>query len=285
MDFTTENTLEEQTERIKRIKATAKGFRREEFSLSHKKSKTILKIEEAVLECLNYGWEIDSMLEEGKLSPYEFDQLSTRLDKLGLVTKQLAENHQEIAQTLNDILHIFRLLKKMITEVEYIEDAKSTDSGHISERNFITKTGFTIDETSYYEILEKLDFLLEEKKTDNDVYNISKLERELNNAIKIVGKIETDIVLNVLYLKPPAAMLEIMNSIEILKATIEPIYNLIKGKYFREQIKSAKIGMDLLARNNNLNVGDTIKIKGLFSRTKGLEYFDELSTIIVEQKD
>ncbi len=280
MDSTTEDAQVERTRRIKKIKSIAKGFRREEFSLSQKKSKTIRKVEEAVLECLNYGWEIDSMLEEGELSPYEFDQLSTRLDKLGLVTKQLAENHQEIAQTLNDILLIFRFLKEMVTEVEYIEDAKINDSGHVTEQSFITKTGFTIDETSYYEILEKLDSLFEEKKTDNDVYNISKLERELNNAIKIVGRIDTDVVLNVLYLKPPAPMLEILNSIEILKATIEPIYNLIKGKYFREQIKSAKIGMDLLARNNNLNVGETIKIKGLFSRTKGLEYFEELSTIL-----
>lgn len=280
MDSTTEDAQVERTKRIKRIKSIAKGFRREEFSLSQKKSKTIRKAEEAVLECLNYGWEIDSMLEEGELSPYEFDQLSTRLDKLGLVTKQLAENHQEIAQTLNDLLLIFRLLKEIVTEVEYIEDAKINDSGHVTEQSFITKTGFTIDETSYYEILEKLDSLLEEKKTDNDVYNISKLERELNNAIKIVGKVDTDVVLNVLYLKPPAPMLEILNSIEILKATIEPIYNLIKGKYFREQIKSAKIGMDLLARNNNLNVGETIKIKGLFSRTKGLEYFEDLSTIL-----
>ena len=280
MDSTTEDAQVERTKRIKRIKSIAKRFRREEFSLSQKKSKTIRKVEEAVLECLNYGWEIDSMLEEGELSPYEFDQLSTRLDKLGLVTKQLAENHQEIAQTLNDLLLIFRLLKDIVTEVEYIEDAKINDSGHVTEQSFITKTGFTIDETSYYEILEKLDSLLEEKKTDNDVYNISKLERELNNAIKIVGKVDTDVVLNVLYLKPPAPMLEILNSIEILKATIEPIYNLIKGKYFREQIKSAKIGMDLLARNNNLNVGETIKIKGLFSRTKGLEYFEDLSTIL-----
>ena len=280
MDSTTEDAQVERTKRIKRIKSIAKGFRREEFSLSQKKSKTIRKAEEAVLECLNYGWEIDSMLEEGELSPYEFDQLSTRLDKLGLVTKQLAENHQEIAQTLNDLLLIFRLLKEIVTEVEYIEDAKINDSGHVTEQSFITKTGFTIDETSYYEILEKLDSLLEEKKTDNDVYNISKLERELNNAIKIVGKVDTNVVLNVLYLKPPAPMLEILNSIEILKATIEPIYNLIKGKYFREQIKSAKIGMDLLARNNNLNVGETIKIKGLFSRTKGLEYFEDLSTIL-----
>ena len=280
MDSTTEDAQVERAKRIKRIKSIAKGFRREEFSLSQKKSKTIRKVEEAVLECLNYGWEIDSMLEEGELSPYEFDQLSTRLDKLGLVTKQLAENHQEIAQTLNDLLLIFRLLKEIVTEVEYIEDAKINDSGHVTEQSFITKTGFTIDETSYYEILEKLDSLLEEKKTDNDIYNISKLERELNNAIKIVGKVDTNVVLNVLYLKPPAPMLEILNSIEILKATIEPIYNLIKGKYFREQIKSAKIGMDLLARNNNLNVGETIKIKGLFSRTKGLEYFEDLSTIL-----
>lgn len=280
MDSTTEDALVERTKRIKRVKAIAKGFRREEFSLSKNESKTIRKVEEAVLECLNYGWEIDSMLEEGELSPYEFDQLSTRLDKLGLVTKQLAENHQEIAQTLNDILLIFRLLKEIVSEVEYIEDAKINDSGHVTEKSFITKTGFTIDETSYYEMLEKLDSLLEEKKTGNDVYNISKLERELNNAIKIVGKIDTEVVLNVLYLKPPVPMLEIINSIEILKATLEPIYNLIKGKYFREQIKSAKIGMDLLARNNNLNVGETIKIRGLFSRKKGLDYFEELSSVL-----
>jgi len=282
MDSTTEDALVERTRKIKRIKAIAKGFRREEFSLSQSESKTIRKVEEAVLECLNYGWEIDSMLEEGELSPYEFDQLSTRLDKLGLVTKQLAENHQKIAETLNDILLIFSLLNAMVTEVEYIEDAKINDSGHVTKQSFITKTGFTIDETSYYEMLEKLDSLLEEKKTDNDVYNISKLERELNNSIKIVGKIDSDVVLNVLYLKPPVPMLEILNSIEILKATIEPIYNLIKGKYFREQIKSAKIGMDFLARNNDLNVGETIKIKGLFSRKKGLDCFEELSTIMTK---
>ncbi|MCG3215441.1 MAG: hypothetical protein KAS63_01915 [Candidatus Heimdallarchaeota archaeon] len=279
MDSTTEDAIEE---RAKKIKGIAERFRGDKFSLSKDESITIRKVEEAVLECLNYGWEIDSMLEEGNLTPYEFDQLSTRLGKLGLVTKQLAENHQNISKTMNSIILMYKLLNQIVSAVEYIEDVKYNNSGLVSTQRYITKTGYTVDEDIYYDILEKLDSLLEEEKLDNGVYNFSKLERELNNAIKITGKIDAEVVLNVLYLKPPVPMSEILNSIEILKATIEPIYNLIKGKYFREQIKSAKIGMDLLAKDNNLNVGDTIKIKGLFSRKKGTEGFDELGTILTD---
>ena len=83
--------------------------------------------------------------------------------------------------------------------------------------------------------------------------------------------------MNVMYVKPSFYMKEIINSVEVLRATIEPIYILIKRDYFREEIKSAKIGISLMSDDKSLNVGDTIKIRGLFTRPKGVYPLEKLS--------
>jgi hypothetical protein len=61
---------------------------------------------------------------------------------------------------------------------------------------------------------------------------------------------------------------------------IEPFYHMVKGNYYSEEISSAKIGLVLLSQNKELDVGETIKIRGLFSRKRGIEELEELSSVL-----
>ena len=72
-------------------------------------------------------------------------------------------------------------------------------------------------------------------------------------------------------------MNEILNSMEVLRALIDPIRILIDGKYFQEEIKSAKIGVALISEDKKLDIGDTIKIRGLFTKKKDANDLKKLS--------
>ena len=108
----------------------------------------------------------------------------------------------------------------------------------------------------------------------------SKLERELLELAKIIGKLEEKHAFNSLYTSPTILMNEIISSLEILEAMIEPFYHMVKGNYYSEEISSAKIGLVLLSQNKELDVGETIKIRGLFSRKRGIEELEELSYVL-----
>ncbi|MCE7737834.1 MAG: hypothetical protein KAU62_15320 [Candidatus Heimdallarchaeota archaeon] len=267
--------LREKKERKEEI---AKAFREGNYSLTKSDSEIIKGVEEAVLECLNYGWEIDSILEDDKISPYEFDQISSHLEKLGEVTKKLEQNDNENTRVINKILCIFGCMKEIIREVKYTVDVKRTIHD-IQEFIAVNETGYVVEEDTYLKNLEELVDCLEAKKLDSS-RQISKLEREIIKAIKTIGLIEREITLNVMYIKPSFLMKEIIDSIEILRATIEPIYILIHGHYFREEIKSAKIGISLMSEDKSLNVGEAIKIRGLFNRTKGIDSLEKLNRTI-----
>jgi hypothetical protein len=257
----------------KRKEEIAKSFREETFSISKSDSVIIKKVEDAVLECLNYGWEIDSMLEDEKISPYEFDQISSHLEKLGDVTRNLEKNDEDNFRVMNNVLSIYDCLKGIISEIQYTEDVRPGLGNTPIPTN---KKGYVVEEESYLSNLEDLLELIKTRKIDSED-QLSKLEREIIKAIKVIGLIDEEITMNVLYIKPTFYMKEIMVSVEVLRATIEPIYTLIKGYYFREEIKSAKIGISLMSEDKSLNVGDAIKIRGLFSRPKGVDSLEKLS--------
>ncbi len=260
-------------EKRQRKEEIAKSFRDSIYSLSKSNSLIIKNVEDAVLEIFNYGWEIDSMLEDDKISPYEFDQISSHLEKLGNVTRNLKKRDEENIRVMNNILSIYGCLKGIISEVQYTVDIQRTI---IPEFSAINKTGYVVQEETYLNNLEELVECLEIRKINPDD-QLSKLEREIIIAINTIGMIEKEITMNVMYVKPTFYMKEIIDSVEVLRATIEPIYSLIKGHYFREEIKSAKIGISLMSEDKSLNVGDTIKIRGLFSRVKGLDSLERLS--------
>ena len=262
-------------EKRKRKEEISNAFRDEIYSLSKTDSEIMKKLEDAVLECLNYGWEIDSMLEDDKITPYEFDQLSSHLEKLGEVTKQLEKDDEENTQVINRIICIFDSLKAIIKEVQYTVDIERQFFG-FEEYKPINKIGYVIEEEAFLEKLEELVDCLEIRKLKQED-QISKVEREIINAIKTIGLIEKEVTLNVLYTKPSFLMKEIIYSIEVLQATITPIYSLIRGNYFREEIKSARIGISLMSEDKKLNVGEAIKIRWLFNKTPGIFPLEKLS--------
>ncbi len=260
-------------EKRQRKEEIAKSFLEETYSISKSDSAIIKTVEDAVLECLNYGWEIDSMLEDDKISPYEFDQISSHLEKLGTVTKKLEENDEDNYKAVNKILMIYDCLREIISEVQYTVDVKLGLGNMPLPKN---EKGYVVEEETYLSNLEYLIENLEQRKIDSEE-QISKLEREILKAIKTIGMIDKEITMNVLYIRPTFYMKEIIDSVEVLRAAIEPIHTLIKGYYFREEIKSAKIGISLMSEDKSLNVGDAIKIRGLFSRVKGLGSLEKLS--------
>jgi hypothetical protein len=256
----------------------AKKLRDVDYSIPKEDSKVIRKIENAVLEILNYGWKIDTILEDDKISPYEFDQISSHLEKLGTVTKELEEEDEDNYRVVNNLISIFNCLSDIVRETKYIVDVKAGLGNYPIS---VDKIGYVVEEEAYLNNLEDLLDFIEIRKI-SDENQISKVEREIIKAIKTIGIIEQEVTMNVLYVKPTFCMKEILDSVEVLRAAIEPIHTLVKGYYFREEIKSAKIGISLMSEDKSLNVGDTIEIKGLFSRPKGVNSLEKLSRTLIE---
>ncbi len=259
-----------------RIKEIATSFRDEDYLLPKEDSAIIKSVEDAVLEILNYGWEIDSILEDDQITPYEFDQISSHLEKLGMVTRELEEKDEDNYRVINNIISIYDCLKDIISEIDYTVDVRAGLGNMPIAKN---EKGYMVEEETYLMNLEDLLDCIEIGKVDSEE-QLSKVEREIIKAVKTIGMIEEEIVMNVLYVKPTLYMKEIMNSVEVLRLAIEPIHTLGKSYYFREEIKSAKIGISLMSEGKNLNVGDTIKIRGLFSRPKGAYSLEKLSRIL-----
>ena len=269
--------LEERLEKLEEVNRITRTFVERNIALPLNESEVLLDLEEAVLECMNYGWEIESALEDEKLSPYEYDKIANHLDKLLLTTNQLSENDKENILILNKIVKSFNSIKDLIKEVEYVEDVHSVLGQYPTPDK---KIGYVIEETRYIDAINAMNSLLKISKSEKTTEKKSKLERELINLSKFLGLANEKLVMNVIYTKPPILMSEIKASLEIITATIEPIYEMIRGKYFREEIKSAKIGLSLLAEDKNLKIGDSVKINRLFSRKKTIGELEELSEIL-----
>jgi hypothetical protein len=268
------NNFETKYQKLNRIAEISKKLQRDDIRLPAKESRILLDFEEAVLECMNYGWEIDSMLEDENLTPYEYDQLVSRLEKITEVIDVLLEKHKSNVKTLNKIISVFKVLKGLIKEIQFVEDLVIILTKTYTMEK---KTGYTIEEGDYLAALESLDSFIQKSKTSTKERKESKLERELLELAKIIGKLEEKHAFNTLYTSPTILMNEIISSIEILEAMIEPFYHMVKGNYYSEEISSAKIGLVLLSQNKELDVGETIKIRGLFSRKRGIEELEELS--------
>lgn len=270
------DTLDERINKLEETRAIAAKFRDGQLSFDLDESAVLKHVEEAVLEFVNYGWEIDSMLEDGKLSLREVDLITDYLDKMIDVTSKLINKHQKNVLVVNKVISVCQALKRLVSEIEYLTDIEYQETETTEIRTFSKETGYTIYESDYFEILEELKDILVDNITIKD-RKISKLEREIINAIEFIGRIEENIVLNVLYLKPPILMNEILNSTEILRALLDPIHSLISGKYFQEEIKSAKIGVALISENKSLDIGDAVKIRDLFTKKRGAEDLSKLS--------
>jgi len=263
-EYSENNPLKERFDKLKKMKEIAKNFREENFSLFLDESTKLKNLEDKVLECTNYGWQIDSMLEDDVITSYEFEQISTHLEKINDITSKLAENHKENTKLFNKILKIYHLLSSLVHEINLNSNSKQLI--------------YVIEENMFCEILEEIReyFTKDVSQSRND---ISKIEREIINLTKIVGSIEKEIVLNVLYFKPTIVMDEILNTLEVLRVLLEPIHALLKGRYFREELKTAKIGLELISDDKNLQIGETIKIRGLFSAA-GISELEEISDIL-----
>ena len=265
-EYPENNPLKERLDKLRKLKEIAVTFREENLSLPLEESKKLKELEETVLECTNYGWQIDSMLEDEVISPYEYEQISMHLEKINDLTLKLAENHKENARILNKILKLYRLLRNLIKEVNLNSETK--------------EVVYVIEENSCCEVLEEMI-----KHFSKDVHNTlersSRIERELINLIKVVGSIENEVVLNVLYFSPTTVMDELFNTLEVLRILLEPIHTLLKARYFREELKTAKIGLELISDDETLQVGETLKIRGLFSSKKtGTSELEEISEIL-----
>ena len=271
------NNLEDRYQKLNRITDISKKLQRDDISLPANESRILLDFEEAVLECMNYGWEIDSMLEDENLSPYEYDQLVSRLEKLSEVIDILLEKHKNNVETLNKVISIYKILKSLIKEIQFVEDIVIILTKTYTVEK---KTAYTINENEYLVALEALDSFFKKSKIKAEERKESKLERELLELAKIIGKLEEKHAFNSLYTSPTILMNEIISSLEILEAMIEPFYHMVKGNYYSEEISSAKIGLVLLSQNKELDVGETIKIRGLFSRKRGIEELEELSYVL-----
>ncbi|MHA2357969.1 MAG: hypothetical protein ACXABK_04290, partial [Candidatus Heimdallarchaeaceae archaeon] len=221
-------------------------------------------------------WEIDSMVEDKEITPYEIDKMSALVDEITFVTNRLGDNHKENARVINKITDIYRNLEELVDKLKYTEDIEARFGQTYTA---ITKTGYTIYEDKYYEILNTLSSLLGKRKKADKSEEISKLEREFINIANILGKILDYLTFNVLYVKPPHAISEFMNSLEILKATIVPIYTLIKYDYYSTEIEEAKTGLKKLYEEEEIKLGESIHIKGLFGRKEGINELEELSEI------
>ncbi|MHA1954123.1 MAG: hypothetical protein ACW96U_09295 [Candidatus Heimdallarchaeaceae archaeon] len=272
-----QNNLEDRYQKLNKITDISKKLQRDDISLPANESRILLDFEEAVLECMNYGWEIDSMLEDENLSPYEYDQLVSRLEKLSEVIDILLEKHKSNVETLNKVISIYKILKSLIKEIQFVEDIVIILTKTYTVEK---KTAYTINESEYLVALEALDSFFKKSKIKADERKESKLERELLELAKIIGKLEEKHAFNSLYTSPTILMNEIISSLEILEAMIEPFYHMVKGNYYSEEISSAKIGLVLLSQNKELDVGETIKIRGLFSRKRGIEELEELSDVL-----
>ena len=272
-----QRNFEDRYQKLERVSKISTKLQKDDISLPPNESRVLLDFEEAVLECMNYGWEIDSMLEDENLSPYEYDQLVSRLEKLSEVIDILLEKHKENVATLNKVISLYKILKKLIKEIQYIEDISIILTKTYTVEK---KTGYTIEENDYFAALDAFDSFFQKSKIKTDNRKESKLERELLELAKKVGKLEEKHAFNSLYTSQTILMNEILSSLEILEAMIEPFFHMVKGNYYSEEISSAKIGLVLLSQNKELDVGETIKIRGLFSRKRGIEELEELSDVL-----
>ena len=258
------------------ISIIAQNFRTGNYGFSKGESATFLNLESTLFECLDYSWEIDNILEDGELTPFEFDQLSMYISKIDEVTINLSKRHKENKEIVNKIASFHRAVGRLAKENYYYVDSKVVLQPYQREK----KKVYSFEEASFYRSLKELNNMLVKKKTIEDKNEISKIERETRCLAKILGSMEEKIAFNTLYNKPTLLIKAFQTSLEIIEVTIMPIYELIRSSYYREKIQGAKEGLAKLAESEDFAVGKTISIKGLFKRKGVIGDIEELSYLL-----
>ncbi len=257
------------------ISKIAESFRNENYGFSKNESKILFNLESSLFECLDYGWEIDNILEDGELTPFEFDQLSMHVNQIDEIINNIAETHKENIETVNKIIHFYNEIEGLIKKSYYTEDIRK-----MTKITAVKHKAYSIDETLFYDSIKALNNILQKKKISGESDEISKSEREIVCLAKILGTMEQKVVFNILYTKPTLILKTFLTSLEVLEATIMPIYELIKESYYLEKIQAAKEGLAKIAENEDFDIGNTISIKGLFNRKRGISKIEELSDVL-----
>lgn len=266
---------EECLEDIEDISNIAERFRSVNYGFSKAETEILLNLESSLFKCQDSGWEIDNILEDGELTPFEFDQLSMHVNQIDETITFLSEKHKENIEAVNKIIHFYNKVEGLITESYYTKVIQKLSK--IQRTNHKT---YSIDETLFYDGVKALNNILQKKKVSSENGEMSKLEREISCLAKTLGDMEQKVVFNVLYTKLTLILKTFKTSLEIIEATIIPIYELIKESYFLEKIQGAKEGLAKIAENENFDIGNTISIKGLFNRKRGINKIEELSYVL-----
>ncbi|MHA1345751.1 MAG: hypothetical protein ACTSVO_14240 [Candidatus Heimdallarchaeaceae archaeon] len=269
------NDSEEGLDDIRDITDIAECFRNENYGFSKAESEILLDLESSLFKCLDSGWEIDNILEDGELSPFEFDQLSINVNQIDENITFLSEKHKENIETVNKIIHFYNEVEGLIKESYYSKVIQKP--GKITS---VKQKTYSIDETSFYDGIKALNNILQKKKASDEISNTSKLEREITCLAKIFGTMEEKVAFNILYTKPTLILKTFRTSLEIIEATIMPIYELIKESYYLDKIQGAKEGLAKIAETEDFDIGNTISIKGLFNRKRGISEIEELSDVL-----
>ncbi|MBY8999819.1 MAG: hypothetical protein KGD64_02795 [Candidatus Heimdallarchaeota archaeon] len=267
---------EECLEEIANISVIAENFRTGNFGFSKSESATFLNLESTLLKCLDYSWEIDNILEDGELTPFEFDQLSMYINKIDELTNILSKRHKDNKKIINKIVFFHNAVEGLIKESYYLVDNSKGIQPYTREKVKV----YSIDETSFYSSLKALNNILVKKKPVEDKNEISKIEREIICLAKIFGTIEEKIAFNTLYEKPTLLLKAFRTSLEIIEVTIMPIYELIRSSYYLEKIQIAKEGLAKIAESEDFAIGNAIPIKGLFKRKGVIGDIEELSYLL-----
>ena len=261
---------------LEELKQKAEKLQREELSLTTEFSSNLLRLEKSLLECMNCGWEIDSILEDDEISPFEFEKLVENISNLSFITDELSKNHPENAKTINEVVDIYMVLHQIISKIKYVSEITS---GYQGSKHYHKERGYTVFETKLHEAINFLSYLLLDHDKKTSKREISKIERELINTARVVGLIFDRVALNSVYLEPTGLMTEVLNAADVLKTTIEPIHSLVKERYYLEEIQKAQETVDKLSKEEGLKFGDTLEIKGLFNRIKMVGALEEISEI------
>ncbi len=266
---------DEYLEGIIDVSNIAERFRSENYGFSKVESEILLNLESSLFKCQDSGWEIDNILEDGELTPFEFDQLSMHVNQIDENITFLSEKHKENIETVNKIIHFHNKVEGLIEESYYTKvNQKLSKIQRTNHRTYL------IDETSFYDGIKAMNNILQKKKASDENDEISKLEREIICLAKIFGTMEEKVIFNILYTKPTLILKTFRTSLEIIEATIMPIYELIKESYYLDKIQSAKEGLAKIAETEDFDIGNTISIKGLFTRKRGISKIEELSDVL-----
>ncbi|MHA1667992.1 MAG: hypothetical protein ACTSX6_10835 [Candidatus Heimdallarchaeaceae archaeon] len=257
-------------EKIKKIEKIAERLLKNQLFLPMEFSSSLMRLEKSLLEGMECGWEIDTIIEDGRITQVEGKKLELKINQLLFVVEELAKNHPENVKVINEVVNIINSLEDIISRVQYTTEFKGTSKVK-------NEKGYVVLEKQFFKAIEQVSHLLLDEMRIKKGREISKIERELINTAKILGKMYNKITFNVVYIELTILMKEMINAIEILKLTIEPIYALIEERYYLEKIRKAKKIFKELSSNKILAFNEKTELKGILTRKRKRRKLKELS--------